>query len=215
MIRRSLDRFQFGLDVLRLNAIPREYLRHRLIYCDPLQIKQLLIPKILKRSNRRLSGYVTSRDIFSGNTIPLRLHPKIRYCFAHFDSKLTWRESLVYDYYSSLLINNIRIDKIWDVSDLEERLKALDLLFENVANSGQLKTRFELGFSSQRFEEQGGIYVHFDGAGQPIFGGGGFHRLAIAQIVGLHRIPVCLGLVHKDFEKNLVEKIKQSNLGST
>jgi len=203
MIQRGIHRLEFTIRAKRIDLSSRNDLRNRLIYCDPLEINQILLPKVLGKFSRHFSGFVTQKDIFSENMFPLRLHPKIKYCFAHFDSKLSWKDSRAYEYYSSSLINKKKFDKLCDLNDVTKRFQTLDLLYENVANSRELKTRFELGMSDHRFDEEGGIYVHFDSSGQPIFGGGGFHRLAIAQILKLHKIPVCIGLVHRDFEENI------------
>ncbi len=40
--------------------------------------------------------------------------------------------------------------------------------------------------------------MHFTRTGTPVFGGGGHHRLAIAQVLALPQIPVQVGLVHAE-----------------
>jgi hypothetical protein len=58
-----------------------------------------------------------------------------------------------------------------------------------------MKTRKEL--YSEVFREMGGVYIHIDRNSKVLFGGGGFHRLAIAKILKLNTIPTQLGVVHK------------------
>ena len=211
MIQRGLSRIEYSMYMKRWNMSFSKDLRNRLIYCDPLQINQMLLPKVLGSSSREFSGFVATKDIFNESTFPLKLHPKIKYCFAHFESKLSWKDSGAYDYYSSALEKGKKFDKIRCLSDLTERFQSLGLLYENVANSGRLQTRFELGISADKFDEGGGIYVHFDAAGKPIFGGGGFHRLAIAQILRLHKVPVCVGVIHSGFENDIRKILRISN----
>lgn len=46
--------------------------------------------------------------------------------------------------------------------------------------------------------ELGGIEIHIGPEGEPIFGDSGNHRLAMALVLGLPRIPAMLGFVHED-----------------
>ena len=48
------------------------------------------------------------------------------------------------------------------------------------------------------YREMDGIFVHVGRSGDIIFGGGGAHRLAIAQGLKLERVPAQLGVVHRE-----------------
>jgi len=53
------------------------------------------------------------------------------------------------------------------------------------------------------FREKGGILVRIGKNGKQVFGGSGFHRLAIAKVVELDLIPAYIGIVDKESIKYL------------
>lgn len=186
---------------LRLN----ENLRNRLIYLNPQDIVRVTSLSVLGSTNRSLSGYVTSKDIFNHANYPLELSIKFRYCLARWKFGLTWEASGAIRHYMNLIEQGLTVDKMQSQKDVYERLESLDELYRQVKLDRRLKTRFELGYSSEEFDETGGIYVHFGAKRQVSFGGGGFHRLAIAKILQINQVPACIGLVHEDCESDLKE----------
>ncbi len=76
------------------------------------------------------------------------------------------------------------------------RYQALDELFELVASERRLRRQVEL--NSRSFRELNGVYVHIGRNAEVLFAGGGFHRLAIARVLGLETIPAQLGVVHEE-----------------
>jgi hypothetical protein len=105
----------------------------------------------------------------------------------------------------------MKVDKLSSRKEVVERFKNLDATFEVVKRSGKLLTRYQLGLTSCPTIEKGGIYVHFMNGAVPIFGGGGFHRLAMARALNLETIPVCIGLVSFDSVPIVNSLIDRSN----
>jgi hypothetical protein len=76
---------------------------------------------------------------------------------------------------------------------VEELYSALDRIFEQVREEGRLRTRMEIDPGS--FREDGGIAISIDEAGRLLHSGNGHHRLAIALVLGLSRIPAQLHVI--------------------
>lgn len=185
----------------------REEFRNRLIFIDPAEIHEMLSPRILGSSNRKMTGGVVSSNVFSDATMPFSLSPKFRYCYAHWRLGMSWKESGALGYYQDLLAQSETVDKLRNLDDVLTRLQALDELYRRTASAKKLYTRYELGFTESIYDESGGIYVHFDGYGNPIFGGGGYHRLAIGKLLNLNTVPICIGIVHRNYETTLLRKL--------
>ena len=88
------------------------------------------------------------------------------------------------------------------------RFNMLDRAFEETKKTRRLKTRKEVNPSN--FREHDGILVHIGKNGKPYFGGNGFHRLAMAKVLKLEKIPACIGLIDKDSLKYLDEYRKKA-----
>lgn len=153
--------------------------------------------------DRRLSGYPewSSAEVVDGEwdlmAVPLVSHHKIISAYAHWRDGLSWHETGVVE----RILEGIEIygssDGCKNPEDIELRLASLDRLFESIRSAGRLKTRKEI-YGRWSFRERGGIRVNIARDGQPIFGGSGYHRLAISRILGLKRIPAQIGVVHPE-----------------
>ena len=96
----------------------------------------------------------------------------------------------------------------WPREKIIERFKLLDKAYDEAKKTGRLKTRKELDPSN--FREKDGILVHIGKNGKPVFGGNGFHRLAIAKVLDLDLIPACIGIVDKESIKYLDQYRRKS-----
>lgn len=190
----------------------RKELQNQLLFIDPALIQYMLAPRVLGAMNRRFSGGVVSSEMFRNTTVPFSLSPKYRYCYAHWIGGLSWEDSGAFAFYRTRLAKNGVTDKMRNLDEVKSRLDDLDSLFLHTLRTQRLLTRFELGITGSNFDERGGIFVHFNENGIPIFGGGGNHRLAIGKLVNLKRIPVCIGLVHKNYEDKLLETLVNKRL---
>jgi hypothetical protein len=121
--------------------------------------------------------------------------PKMGISRLHWEQGLSWEETGAYEHVLARVAASGRpFDGCRDARDVVRRYTALDEVYDTVRAEGRLRCRDELGPGGYR--ERGGIYVHVDRDGNPIFGGGGTHRLAMALILGLRRVPAQLGVVH-------------------
>jgi hypothetical protein len=142
---------------------------------------------------RRASGVVMSKDWYP---VVERLdkNPKISYCIKHWQNGLSWEESGAIDFHMKAIEVNGRMDNCRTRADVERRLSLLDNIWQLAKLTQKLKLKREI--SPFSFREYGGILVHIDRQGKPIFGLGGQHRLAIALTVGLRSFPAQLGVIH-------------------
>ena len=143
---------------------------------------------------RSVSGSVLDSD-WDLETIPFDELPKNIACRAHFVDGLPWPESGAWEIMSHLFEASEKPDGCAAWEDVVERYNELDKLFETLKKGEQFKTQYQLR-GRKAFREKGGIYIHFNRHGNPVFGGGGCHRIAIAKILKLSCIPVQIGAIH-------------------
>lgn len=138
----------------------------------------------------KVSGLVLDWDTVEEPS-PLEDEYRIQYCYRHWKKKESWEEIGVIEYMT-------KTDKYgsWPVEKIRARFNMLDQAFEETKKLGRLKKRKEV--EPDNFREKDGIYVHIAKGGKPVFGGNGYHRLAIAKVLELKEIPVCVGMVDKE-----------------
>lgn len=142
---------------------------------------------------RRMSGKVVEGD-WDRDTQPLDSDPKISACLDHWVEGKSWEETDIYQHIMDLIREKGRIDGCRSPAEVQQRYAALDAIFEDVNSTRQIRpASIERPFN---FRECGGIFIHLGRNGDPIFGGGGHHRLAIAIAAKLPTIPAQLGVVH-------------------
>lgn len=117
-------------------------------------------------------------------------------CELHWIEGVPWADTGIFAYLHALIARKGSADGCTTHAELVERYEQLDRVFATVQSEGRLRTRAELDPAG--FRESGGVYVHFDRTGTPVFGGGGHHRLAMARILELPVMPVQVGVVHRD-----------------
>lgn len=144
---------------------------------------------------RAASGLVLDGD-WDSNVIPLHECPKYQVCRNRFISGMSWVDAGAYDLMRKILKEKPGADGCRSMADVIKRYEEVDYLYHTVKKEGRLKSRKEL--RPENFRESGGVYVHIDRRGDIIFGGGGWHRLIVAQMAGLRSIPAQLGVVHLD-----------------
>lgn len=120
--------------------------------------------------------------------LPLVEQPKIDFCLRHWRDGVSWDELGYYD----LMATRPRHVQ-WTRSQIIDRFRMLDEAYNHAKLTGALKTRSQL--DPRAFREEDGILMHIGPGGHLVFGGNGFHRLAIAMCLGLRKIPVCVGVV--------------------
>lgn len=127
-------------------------------------------------------------------TFPLFENPKIKYCLARWRDGESWENSGAIDFHMNAIDQHGVIDHCKTRDDVDERLRALDVIWQDVVKAGKLESAFHT--SNHGFREAGGVLVHLGPDCHPIFGGGGNHRLGIALAAELETATCQLGAVH-------------------
>lgn len=141
--------------------------------------------------SRTLSGQLRGGD---WAVAPILSVEKVRMAEEHWRTGASWEAVGAHDYLRAHVEELGTRDGYRTDEDIRRRFERLDELFEAVRREGRLRPRSELPGRSVR--EHRGIYVHIDAQGDPVFGNGGCHRLAIARVLELPAIPVQLGVLH-------------------
>jgi tetratricopeptide (TPR) repeat protein len=165
------------------------------IYGSRIFVNTESITKILDQNifDRTHSGCVVDTDWFS-KISPLNSNFKYKACIDHWKNNILWEETGIYEFMENLIVQYGGPDGCKNREDIIKRYERLDQIFDEVKREGRLKTQDELNQSTTG--ERGGIYIHLGQSGEPIFGGGGHHRLAIAKVLGIKQIPAQVGCVH-------------------
>ena len=175
------------------------------IWVDPNQITHMIsreeVFRVTGIHRNRASGVIVDWDRVN-EKIPIMEDFRMQYCFKHWKDGHSWDKIGVFDY-----MTQTKAYGEWPRKKIEDRFRMLDQAFEETKKSGRLKTREEI--NPGNFREEDGILVHIAKDGEIIFGGNGFHRLAIAQVLQLDVIPACVGLVDRDAIPHLKEYRKQ------
>ncbi len=140
------------------------------------------------------SGRVVGGD-WDKDIVPLNKCPKYLVCQKRIIRGMSWEDAGAYELMRQILIKKPGADGCQSMADVVKRYENVDRLYDSVKRDGRLRSRKEL--HPGNFRERGGVYVHFDRRGNILFSGGGFHRLSVAQIVGLRSIPAQVGVVHE------------------
>lgn len=125
------------------------------------------------------------------STQPLRGSLKL-----HFIDGVPWEDTPVWKHKLDVLAKRGKIDGCASAEDLAERYRKLDLLFEQVRKDGRLKAAEERGAPLTD-----DLFVSIGRDGRLLFGVGGSHRLAIAQILGFSSIPVRVLMRHEEYAR--------------
>ena len=165
------------------------------LHVAPRAIRTALRPTASGRLelSRRDSGKVIGGD-WDLRVMPLDEMDKIAVLNRRYRDGVDWHEAGGVALMMELIAKRGVCDGCRTLPEVEARYRGVDRLHAELSASRSMRTRAELlGLS---FREKRGIYVHIGRDGQPIFGGGGCHRLGIARLLDLDRIPVQVGAVH-------------------
>lgn len=183
--------------------------KYQLAWCDPANIKLSTVYFIpveggyLRHGHQRdvvslrskyrqfIAGGDWDRDVVDIDDASIIHRTKER-----FQQDASWHDVGEIDWMMKN-INRFGIqDGCTNIEDVLDRCERLDVLFHYFSLNQRFLPQKELRRFS--FRELGGIGVGIDRDGELIWVKGGAHRLAMAQVLGLSKIPICLQIVHED-----------------
>ena len=160
-----------------------------LIHVNPMEV--LRATSVFSRND---SGRIVDGD-WDLKTIRFHDSSKYRFCHRHFVEGLSWKDAGVDTHFLKRIAEGNIVDRLHTLDEVRARYAALDALYESFRSGAPFKpVNSRRDWRGIRYRD--GIYIHVNREGKPVFGCAGYHRLAIAQILGMERIPAQLGVVH-------------------
>lgn len=160
-----------------------------------------LNPKLVVQELRLPSAAAgqVNRGNWKKMATPLLENFKVRACFAHWIDGVSWEQTGVYTHVMQGIEKTGRPEEgCLTIDQIVNRYKNLDLIFEKVNQCQKLRSQKEMRPWNNRFRGYGNINIHIDEFGNPLFAGGGTHRLSIALILEIPLAPFCLRSIHAD-----------------
>ncbi|MDI7924613.1 hypothetical protein [Ferirhizobium litorale] len=156
-----------------------------------IDCNQALINSISRNETGKIMGGEWDAELVDVDSIT-----KIEICRRHWVDGLSWKDAGAYDNMMDIIAKRggKQADGCRTLDDVIARYDRLDKIFETVQSERRLRSVKEI--DPKAIGEAGGIYIHIDRSGRPVFGLGGAHRLAIARILKLDSFPAQIGVVH-------------------
>lgn len=200
----------FILEIMQIFwAIKEEFLHFREIRrfdIKPYQLLWVNPNEILMgrcKADKDCVQYLKNRFILDGEwdqdlVNPLE-HPIVKTAFNVSNSKTNWKLSGEHLRMKNLLDSYGYFDGCNSIDDIERRYNSLDKMLVEVKKEKRIRSRKSL--RRINFRELGGMEVAIGRNGDVIKVGDGQHRLGIALALKVKKVPVCVVLVHKEYEK--------------
>ena len=163
---------------------------------------EIPIEKIKNNLRKFISKGDWDRKIINLNQVRL-----IERTIRHYSNNETWDEVGEINWMEENIKFHGSQDGCSELKDVLSRLERLDKIKVKIEKSKSLKSQKDL--NSNNFRGTGGIGIGISREGNIFWMGGGGHRLAIAQVLKLKKIPVFIKIIHEDaiINKSIYEKI--------
>ena len=192
--------------------------KFQLVWCNPNDIQlstryfipraakyltsdqELDVRKLKSEYNKFVSFADWDREIAPIDSVSI-----ISRCKRRYGQNRTWQDVGEFTWMLKNIRQNGEQDGCFNTGDIVVRCERLDFLKTSLENGGNFLTQGSL--RKLVFREMGGIGIGIGRHGELIWMKDGAHRLAIAQHLGIKKMPVSLVLVHgKAIEQNCVFK---------
>ena len=131
--------------------------------------------------------------------VPIEGLVKYRCCLARWRDGESWEQTGIIDHMLGKIAQvGGPLSGCLTATDLRRRYARLDRIFDQVRRDRRMRPAHELDGPTDRGPVWDGIEIHLGPQGEPIFGDSGTHRLAMAHVLGLPRIPALLGFVNEE-----------------
>lgn len=168
---------------------PRKY---ELLLVDPQEVERMISWGRANSLGMNASGLVVDDVEWDDVATPVDGSKKLMQIMDHWALGKPWESVGNFRYVIRKVGEGKRVEGCSSMEDVAKRYESLDRMFEHVRREGAFKTQRELGVPGLR--GMGEVIMHVGPRGEPIFGGGGFHRLAAAKVLGV-KVPAVVGVV--------------------
>ncbi len=131
--------------------------------------------------------------------VPFDETPKYQGVRAHFEQGVPWEETELFEILLTRLEAQPMVDGCTNEAALREQYEQVDRLYERISQNGY-RRRTELEEVNGLRDTLNEIGVAIDRDGNILFLGSGWHRLSIAKILDIDRVPVRVVLRHKQWQ---------------
>lgn len=183
---------------------------HRIIWVDPICIKKVGVGwgqyKKLSEFGKIVGG---NWDL---NTMPFEDLDIYRAFHERFINGRDWKETSYYQDYAYQILRGKNIGGVNDKKDIPDKFEKFDKLFEKIKFEG-FSTQIDLKGNDTQISVMDEITVRIGRDGELLFEDGR-HRLAIAKILGIKKIPVRVTWRHKNwyvFRLQILDYAKYKN----
>lgn len=191
--------------------------RYRLLHIDPKRVTHVLAPQFLTELTRWDTHIVggdwdrrvaDDRLVFAGSyesgfdssrrqLVPFENYVFYQSCLEHFNEDVPWTDT---EFFTWILNNTDKdIYRYETFEAIQERLTEVDSLYERTCTDGY-KTQAELGTGLLHPAGHDEVMVNIGRDGRFVLDDGR-HRLVIAKILDLDRIPVRVFVRHPEWQK--------------
>ncbi|AXR77191.1 ParB-like nuclease domain containing protein [Natrarchaeobaculum sulfurireducens] len=181
-------------------------------YSDPLAVIQIS-PADVNTWTDRFGTYHHIGAIRGGDwdlkAKSFETHPKYKAVKRRFVDGVSWKETGVFDYMRSRIESEGCLDGCRTPSDIGDRYSDIDVLYERIKHDGYRSHR-EVSSESDFEAIADEVIVNIGRDGQLVFNGTGWHRLSIAKILDIDKIPAIVGVRHKLWQ-TLRERLNNTN----
>jgi len=180
--------------------------KNSLIWIDPRECTHFVTI-----GGGRMSGVVLDGD-WDLRAKPITEMFKVKACLQHWREGVPWEETGIFEFMESLLARRAtkQVDGCKSRSDIEARYARIDKLYDSIKSDGAMKTSYQLGIVGDPLMQTGGVVIHFDREGKPLFSGSGHHRFSIAIALNLPEMPAMLGAVHPQALDKIQERLRHA-----
>ncbi len=157
-----------------------------------------------KKNLGKIKAGTWDKNVYPVQKSPVYIGLKQRFC-----ENYQWEDTQYYKYKMSILEERSKVNNYYSVSQFEQRLDYVDNLYKKIRDQGY-KSQQELddgNWDSNRHplvtrahKQTGEVGVNISRDGQ-ILHNDGIHRLSIAKILGLDKIPVQVIVRHKKWQE--------------
>ena len=140
--------------------------------------------------------------------------PKPQAIRKRFVDQQAWEETGIYEFYEHMIARHGRFDGCTHREDIKDRLSSIDRLYQSMKQDGydpsHHKTLAPKWWKKSHLSAMDFPRVNIGRNGEFLFTGGAWHRLTIAQILGIDEIPCWVLCRHADWQKKR-EAIRSTN----
>lgn len=136
----------------------------------------------------------------SEDLIEIEKMPKYQGIRDHFVDGVPWEETELFDVLMEIIERRGAIDGCTCREDLEERYASIDDLYRQIDRNGyKLARDVDTSRNVKAPYDEVGVVIGRDG--EILFQGGGWHRISIAKILDIERIPVRVIARHRKWQE--------------